>query len=281
MAADVRGAAEETGKQALILNEAQTQANRPNQSNAWGSTTWGRGEAYTDPLTGETFMPWTQTETLNPQLQASLDSQMGVERGRNEMAEGMMGRVWDDFSNPMDFDQHGGINQLQDRSQFNFDMGGERQRAEDAAYGRATSRLDPRFQGQEQSLLTRLKNQGLSPGDQAYDSAMANFGRERTDAYDMAQLGAVGEGRSEVGQSFQHGLQQNQQNFGQGAAQNQMANALRTQGINEDITKRNFNFNEMQNMMGAPITGGPPTSGGQTQVGSNQPNPGTASRMGA
>lgn len=298
-APDVRGAAVETGEQALMLNEAQTTANRPNQSNAWGSTQW---TSQINPNTGLT--EWSQTETLNPQLQASLNAQQNIQQGRSELAEGMMARVWDQYQTPMDFDPYGKPIQAADvagENRFSFDQGltdfqydptGHRQTAEDAAYQRATSRLDPQFESQQQALTTRLRNQGLSPGDQAYDAAMANFDRSRADAYEQARLGAVAEGRAEdqllfgqqlsahqqnvgqQGQLFGQALQgsglrnqQQQQEYDQAQQSAQLANQLRTQQMQEDLYKRGYSLQEVERLLaGQGITGGPPTSGGQTST---------------
>lgn len=274
---DVVGAAREQGTQARILNAEQTRANRPNQSNAWGSTNWTTQEVI-NPVTGMKELQWTQQETLNPELQAALSSQQNIMAGRSALAEGSMARAWEDFSNPMDFNQYGGPVQFNAEAgpqDFQYDLGGNRMRAEDAAYQRATSRLDPQFGKREEDLRIRLHNQGLKAGDRAYDAAMENLGRERQDAYEMARLGSVSEGRTEMGQDFgqqqaiaQMNAAMQGQRYGQGVQTNQIANALRQQQIQEDLYKRGFNLNEADRLLqGQLVQGGPPTSGGQTQTG--------------
>jgi len=241
--ADVVGAAKETGEQARRLNEAQTFANRPDQNNAWGSTSWDNTPTW-DPATGQYVNKWTQTETLAPAQQAMLDSQNRVGQGRNVLAEGAMARAWDDYSNPMDFDQFGEI--------VGFDPTQQRQTAEDNAYQKQANRLDNRFGGEQDALLTRLRNQGLGPGDQAYDAAMYNFNTGKNDAYEQARLGSTAEGRNEYGVAMQG---------------NQLANALRTQGINEGVDMRNFNLTEAERLAaGTQIAGGPPTTGGTSET---------------
>lgn len=332
-APNVIGAARETGEQAMRLNESQTTANRPNQYNAWGSTEWGQTPVW-NPVTGQYVNTWTQTERLNPTLQSAVDSQQAVTAGRSNLAEGMMARVWDDYSRPMNFDQFGKPIQMQQMAgpqqfnydpnqttpnQFNFgqpvdrfnaDPNGWRQKAEDAAYGRATSRLDPQFQRQEQDLLTRLRNQGLKAGDQAYDAAVQNFQSGRNDAYEQARMGSTLEGRAEAdqffgqqlggyqanlgaqgqgfqqalagsqfnaglgNQQFQQGLAAHQANLGaqgqgfnQSVQQNQIANALRSQEMQEALSKRGYNLAEVERLLaGQGISGGPPSTGGDTQT---------------
>src|SRR5690606_28743572 len=75
---------------------------------------------------------WTMTMGLPPEMQAALESQQRVTRGRSEMAEGLLGQAGQSLSQGLDW------NSLQA-----LDGGMEaRNRAEDAIYQRATSRLD-------------------------------------------------------------------------------------------------------------------------------------------
>lgn len=259
---DAVGAAREQGRQAQILNSQQTAANRPDQYNPWGSTRW-ENQVMEDPVTGQPVNRWVQTETLADPLHASLQSQMNIGQGRAALAEGAMARAWEDYQNPFDFSQFGDI------QQFDYDPNDMRMRAEDAAYQRSTNRLDPQFQAQEQALLTRLNNQGLRPGDQAYDSAMQNFQMGRNDAYEQARLGATGEGRTESNLMFNQALQQNQ-----------IANALRQQGISEGLGQRGFNLSEAERLLqGQLISGGPPSSGGATQTAVQPASGGLASLL--
>ena len=85
---------------------------------------------------------------------------------------------------------------------FAWDGQSQRQAAEDASYGRATSRLDPQMEKKRQDLEIRLRNRGLRAGDQAYESEMAAYGRDSTDAYEQARFGATMEGRAEDAQSY-------------------------------------------------------------------------------
>jgi hypothetical protein len=82
-----------------------------------------------------------------------------------------------------------------------------REQAIQAAYGSATSRLDPMFGQREESLQSQLANQGLDPGSEAYGNAMGSFGRERTDAYTQALASAIGQGTQAGNAIFQQGLQ--------------------------------------------------------------------------
>lgn len=65
---------------------------------------------------------------------------------------------------------------------------------QDALYRRGTKYYDQNFGDQEQALMTRLQNSGLSEGSEAWNKEMRNFGQTRDAAYadatDRALLGA-------------------------------------------------------------------------------------------
>ena len=228
---DVVGAARETGKQAKELQREQTFANRPDQYNPWGSTKWSTS------VGADGMTKYTQNETFNPALQSSLDSQLGVQQARSGAAGDVASRLGDTFSQPMDFDQFGGV--------IGFDPSQQRGRAEDAAYGRSTSRLDPQFEQQAKELEINLRNKGLRAGDSAYDAQMETFGRTRNDAYEQARMGATLEGRSETEL---------------GLSTNDRANALRRQEMEEALLQRGLPLEEINRLMqGQEIEGSTPS----------------------
>jgi hypothetical protein len=215
---DYRGAAEETAQANLDLLHEQTRANRPTQVTPFGTSSWTQDEA------GD----WTQNVQLTPEQQQALSSQMGIQQGRSELAGNLMGRVGEEFGDVMDWDK---FNQYANVDQ---DTGAVRQRAEDALYGRATSRLDPQFAQRREQSEAALRNQGLRPGDEAYDTAMANLGREETDAYNQANFGSIIAGGGEA--ERQQGMST------QAAAFN---NQLRGTKIAEEMQRRGFSLNEI------------------------------------
>ncbi len=225
---DVRGAAQVEGEFSRETARDVTYADRPDQFNPWGSVTWGQ-EMVTDPATGEQVTKWTQNEGLNPQAQGLFDAQMGMMGGRSQLAGGMMGRVGQEMSGAPDWNQFGDVQGLQ------YDPSQIRQHAEDDAYQRSTNRLDPQFEGRAQQMEIDLRNKGLRPGDQAYDSTMDSFNRSRNDAYEQARLGATQQGMGEANQLWQ------QQMGG-----NQLANQLRQQQIQEYVQKRGYSLGEME-----------------------------------
>jgi hypothetical protein len=227
---DVVGAAEREGEFSRETARDVTYADRPDQYNPWGSVTWGQ-EQVIDPATGEPTTKWTQNESLSPDSQGLFDSQMGMMRGRSDLAGGMMGRIGQEMGTPADWNQFGDVQGM------DYDPSQIRQHAEDASYQRAASRLDPRFAREAEGLEVKLRNQGLKPGDQAYDAQMGTFNTGKNDAYNQAIWGATSAGQGEAGQLW------DQQMGG-----TQMANALRTQQIDEYLGKRSFSLGEQEQL---------------------------------
>ena len=98
------------------------------------------------------------------------------------------------------------------RIQNTPDAGAARDQAIDSAYRMQTSRLDPQYQQAQSSLENQLANEGYSRGDEGYSKAMDNFGRQRTDAYQQALLGAQsGAGNTAYAQTLASAMQPYQQ----------------------------------------------------------------------
>lgn len=280
---DYRGAAEEQAAASAENLMSQNYANRPTQVTPWGTSSW-QTSSQIDPSTGQRVTGWQQNIELDPRSQQALDSQMGLQQRRSDLAGGMYDRVANEFGPTMDFSQFddpggrveagnysteglmpfGNMNPdglrdygsldtqgLEDFGRLDSqglpsygDLNTEglsnvtdpsqlRQQAEDSVYNRFTSRLDPQFEQRSEALESRLRNQGLRPGDEAYDMAMENFGRERTDAYQTAAYDANTAGRAEAGQLFGQQLGLRGQQFGERGAVAGFDNSVRAQNFGE------------------------------------------------
>ena len=206
----------------------QNYANRPTQTDAYGNTTSWNATAGTDPATGKPVTQWAQTSTLSPQLQQAYNSQLQMQQGRSDIANSLMPQVAQQFGQQIDFSNftplaqgaqagtyapttvsadgsitgqqqyntglsqtpqlqtslnYGGLQGVQDSSQ-------SRDTAFNQLYGQATSRLDPQWQQQQTQLQTQLANQGITQGSSAYQQAMDQFNRQKTDAYNQATSSA-------------------------------------------------------------------------------------------
>lgn len=240
---DFKGAALAEGEMAKDLLEQQTWANRPDQINPWGTTSWANTPQW-DPTTGQNINRWTQSQTLSPALQEALQYQMGIQSGRSELGYGMLGNVAQEIGNPMDWSQFGSMkapgeaqmmgnagpnlwgNVQSDMPSYettgtlrNMDFGGAPgvdapefgvQRAEDSIYNRTMSRLQPQLQAEQQQTEIKLRNQGLSPGDEAWKSQMAGLANKANDAYQNASNEAIMGGSQAANNMF--GMQTGRRN---------------------------------------------------------------------
>lgn len=134
-----------------------TKVARPNEYNPFGQRTWSQGPDDT----------WSMTETLNPQEQAALDRERGIREQYQNLASSRFGAVEQSLGQAID--------PMDDAS---------RQRVEQAMF----SRLNPQFERDEERLRTRLSNQGLVPGSEAYMREWDTLNRAKNDARQQAVL---------------------------------------------------------------------------------------------
>jgi len=193
-ATDVVGAAEQTGQSSKEVTAAQNYANRPDQTTPWGQEKWTQSQVW-DPGSQTYVTKWNQTQTLRPELQNALDTEVAQTQYRSGLARDLMGRMAGGLKEAPSFDEFGDIGALRDEST-------------DYAYDAQTSRLDPQWQEAEEGKEIALRNQGLRPGTPAYDRAMESLQRSKTDAYGQARAQAQAEGRAETGLSAQIRQQQ-------------------------------------------------------------------------
>lgn len=175
---DYVGAAREQANASRDIAREQTTANRPNVNTPYTQTSWTQG----------------------PDGQWTMDSRFAGAFGATN--ESLQQQMADALGKPLDLSSLG-------------EMGSgdaARDQAINAAYGQATSRLDPQWRQREDAERTRLLNQGLSEGSEAYRNAMSELGRERNDAYTGAMNSAIGQGTA-AGQAI----------FGQNMAARQQA----------------------------------------------------------
>ena len=192
----------------------------------------------------------------------------------------LTGRMGDEFGTRMNFDSLSPMGNVP-QSQYTIPEGdigdpyGTRQRAEDAAFSQATSRLSPLYDSRRESLEIKMRNQGLRPGDEAWDAQMSTLGQQENDAYNQALWSSVGEGRAESGQiwsqlaqqnqnAFNQSLAANQQNFGQALQGANYANQIRQQQMTEAMQQRGFSLNEINALLNGQQVGMPnmPSFGG-------------------
>lgn len=112
---------------------------------------------------------------------------------------------------------------------FNIDASDEaRQRAENATYNQYMDKLQPQFLQQTDDMATRLANQGLSVGSEAYQRAMNDLQDNQNEAVNQAAYQSVLAGQNAYSQNIQDQVLAG--NFGNTAQQqyiNQLLSALK------------------------------------------------------
>jgi hypothetical protein len=140
-----------------------------NQVTPYGSLTYTNdsGGVY-NPNKAPTF---TSTINLTPESQAILDKQMASESQLAQLGLDQLGRIRESAATPFSFDSLPSV--------FgDGDTLAAQSRAEEALM----SRLDPQFQRDEEALRTRLINQGIGQGSQAYNTEFERFNQAKNDA---------------------------------------------------------------------------------------------------
>ena len=173
---------------------------------------------------------WKATQTLSPAEQAKLDKNNNLELGLLDTAQKGLQGVDEALSRGFNWD-------ALPQSQINAG-----QTAQDAIM----ARLNPNFAQSEESLRTRLINQGVRPGSQAWDNEFRNFNAGKNDAYSQAALQGIDVGNRARQQAIQ------EQSFGRNEGLN-MINALRT---GSQVNQPNFvNTPQQATTAGADLLG--------------------------
>lgn len=135
-------------------------------------------QQWTDPNSGTVYdLPqYTATTALSPEQQAIQDqnraAQLNLAETANERSNFLKGYL-------------PGSEALTDQIDAKlYELGAER--------------LDPRFARQEDALRTRLTNQGITAGSEAWKREMDQFAQDRNDAYTGLMLSGRGQALSEV-----------------------------------------------------------------------------------
>jgi len=256
--------------EAVIRN--QIYANRPTQYTPWGASAW-EATAGIDPATGEAVTNWANTMALSPELQDIYNKQVAIQGGRTDIAGMLTGRMGSTFGTPMELR---GVQDIAYAPQTDFtltepDIGnayGTRQAAEDAVYGQAMSRIAPQQESQRGSLEMKMRNQGLKPGDAAWQNQIQSQGQQFNDQNNQALWSANQAGMAESSQMYNQmmGQQQNRynqaigannQNFNQAMTQSQYSNQIRQQQLTEAMQLRGFELNEINALLSGQQVGMP------------------------
>lgn len=184
--------------------------NRPNISSPTGSQTWSR----------DAQGNYTQTNQFSPEQEALYWPALFRQAQQGQAA-----------SNRLDT--------VQGQGEFNPQTGewgkapGSSASYQDAARAAALSRSNTDLDQQQAALDTRLANQGITAGSEAYNNAQTPIARQRVDAGNQATLTAASLGNTMYGQDLAGG---------------QFANQTRQQQMAEALQRRQLPLNEYQQL---------------------------------
>lgn len=248
-----------TARNNLDMAKYTTNANRFNQSNQYGDSTWTYTPTY-DANGKETGGGWSQKTTLNPAQQALFNSQTAGNQGLSDTANTAL-RNSSQLSNPnLDLSKlpaYQGLN-LNALPSAPITPGMTAQQA-------AMSRLQPTLNQYDNALSQRLANQGLTLGSEAYNREMNLAGQKRNDlelqaAYQgisldqAARQQALGEQQALYNQtSSQRGQMLNEQQSAINTPLNTI-NALRSGSQVSNPQFQNLNYNQA-NVAGSDVLG--------------------------
>lgn len=152
-----------------------------NQVTPDGSLTYSQSgtQTYTEPYTGKTYeipryTSTTQLSEMGQQIKGHNDqTQLNMAQTGNQQSgflKDYLGEIW----NPDTSAIEGRLMEL------------------------GSARLDPRFAQDEEALRTRLTNQGITTGSEAWNREMAVLGQNKNDAYNQLMLQGRGQAFGEL-----------------------------------------------------------------------------------
>lgn len=175
---------------------------------------------------------WQSTISLSPEQQQLYNTQTQSENALASLGAAQLGRIGESVATPFSYEGLGDAPTAQSIEQLS-------QQGQEALM----SRLNPQFGYDEESLRTRLINQGIGQNSEAYNREMERFNQAKNDARTQAVLQGA--------------------NYG-GTLQNQ-ALARRNQAIGEYTTQRNAPLNEYTAMTSGTQIQNPSFSSGGNQ----------------
>lgn len=188
---------------------ANSWLNNANEVGPLGNVTYS--QTGTQTVGGKQVPQFTRTTTLSPEQQKLYEQQTGLGAQMNDIAGRQLTNLDNTLSQPLNFD---GLPAAPTA---------DRQQYVDAL----NSRLEPQLERDRAALETRLANQGIMPGSEAYREAIALNDRGRNDART---------------QSILQGGTYAQQEYGMGTD-------ARSRAIQEQLTLRNQPINEISTLM--------------------------------
>lgn len=219
---DYAAAAKQQGEANVNSAVATNVMGRLNQVTPDGSLTYQDAGSYTLP-DGTKVPLQTMVTALSPGQQKLYDQNQQMSQQLNELGLSGIDYVGQTVNKPFDL---GGLAELPKELAGSQDYGAQRDMVTEAMMARMRPEMDRRAE----SMRTRLANQGLAPGSEAYNRDAFNLGQQENDAL----LAAILAGGTE--QSRMQSMDLNAANYARGARQ---------QGLQEQSFLRNDPLNTL------------------------------------
>lgn len=131
-----------------------------------------------------------------------------------------------------------------DLNPIDTDFTGQAQKGADAAYAGATQFMDKDFARDRAQMESKLINQGLQPGTEAFDTEMSLMQRGQNDARAGAAFRAQGVGHQQSGDLLQRALQTRASRVGERMGAAGLGLGARGQDIGERTSNRGMDIND-------------------------------------
>lgn len=283
-APDYVGATQLQGQISKENLNMQNYANRPVINTPFGTQSWGT-QNVVDPSTGQNVTQWTQNTTLAPGLQAALNDQVAIQRGRSELAGNAMDQVasdmhnsfdWAGLPNPQSANAPGSlqdtltdytpglstdVNSRSGQISNGFDFTGPQaslntqgvaalpqfdSNYRDQVANTLMQRMVPIQERQQQQLQTQLANQGFHQGSEAYKRALDELNmRQSAERYN-----ALDTAGNEAQRLYNMQMGTATQGFNQALQGGQFANQAQNQFYNQMMGQANLNNQAQQQAFG-------------------------------
>lgn len=249
---DYTGAAQAQATASKETTNMANYANRPTINTPFGGQNWTT-EKVIDPGTGQEVTKWTQNTTLTPASQNALNSQLAMQQGRSDIANRLMPQAEAAVTNPINYNSF--VKAGATPTQSNFQSLGAAPELEtnfqqntpeyNQAYvqdlqNQALNYMRPDQEHQQELMASKLANQGITAGSEAYNTAM----RQMADQQARDKYQALNTAMSQGSQMYNNQLAANAQRMNALSLGNQAIG--QQQGLEQNAAQ--FNNTNLQNV---------------------------------
>jgi hypothetical protein len=260
-----------------VVAAAQSKANKEAAAYSnvigHGNTTTPLGsQIYTprvDPTTGATV--YDANITLAPGQQQLLDQQNQQNLALGNVAQGMLGQVGSSYNSPVSQSSYPQLQGSLDYSKLPEllganDLQGAAKNVSDAIYNQQATYLDPQYQQSDTAMRTRLANQGITQGSEAWNNAIDAFNRDKMSNYQSARNAATTGGIGALDTLGRLSLADRAQLAAELGNAGQFRNQASNQGLQQTLALRNQPLNEFNALRSASPVSMPQFNSAQNQM---------------